>query len=167
MITSLIRTYSPMVAGWLLSLPLAGPIAHALGLSTGQTAAGVAVVLGAAYYAVVRWAESRWPALGVLLGAPTAPLYLRPLLPITDTGQLRTAGPETTPAGQGHVRRVNAAGYGGHPDTGGRAEPTTGPQTPSGASWAEPPSTRTGLQQVVAMPPVVEPGGTPPVDFDG
>ncbi|HEY9473558.1 MAG TPA: hypothetical protein VIS06_06855 [Mycobacteriales bacterium] len=86
---------------------------------------------------------------------------------ITGTGQLRTAGPETTPAGQGHVRRVNAAGYGGHPDTGGRAEPTTGPQTPSGASGANPLSTRTGLQQVVAMPPVVEPGGTPPVDFDG
>jgi hypothetical protein len=30
---------------------------------------------GTVYYAVVRWAEKRWPALGWMLGAPRAPEY--------------------------------------------------------------------------------------------
>lgn len=79
MVTSLIRTCSPMAAGWLIALPIAKPIEDALGVddatARGAVAAAVAAVAGAGYYAGVRWAERRWPALGVLLGRATQPVY--------------------------------------------------------------------------------------------
>ena len=52
--------------------------------------------------------------------------------------------PITAPAGMGHVQVITgtAATTGSkHVDAGDRTEPTTGPQTPSGLSSANPPST--------------------------
>jgi hypothetical protein len=47
---------------------------------------------------------------GVVSGrALVTPALGSALPPITDPGQLRTAGPETTPAGQGNVRVVPPA----------------------------------------------------------
>jgi hypothetical protein len=78
-VTSLIRTWSPMVAGWLIGLPLARPVLALFGIDTPTAqrvgAGAVAVVAGAVYYGVVRWAESRWPAVGRLLGRAAAPAY--------------------------------------------------------------------------------------------
>jgi hypothetical protein len=74
--TSLIRTLAPILAGWLVSIPAAGPLLQLLGVHDGPSAsAAVAGVLGTAYYALVRVLESRWPKLGVLLGVPAPPSY--------------------------------------------------------------------------------------------
>jgi hypothetical protein len=70
-IVSLIRTYVPMavgfVAAWLLTL----------GIEIDSAALELALVsiLSGAYYALIRWAESRWPWFGKLLGKQTAPTY--------------------------------------------------------------------------------------------
>lgn len=75
-VTSLIRTYAPMLAGWLLSLPVARPVLDALGIGdTPAASAAVAALLGAAWYGLVRLAEHFWPKAGVLLGVPAAPAY--------------------------------------------------------------------------------------------
>jgi hypothetical protein len=78
-VTSLVRTLVPFVVGWLLSLPLAGPVLDALDVSgdqaRGKLAAALTVLLGAAWYALARLIEHRWPKAGVLLGVPTSPVY--------------------------------------------------------------------------------------------
>jgi hypothetical protein len=40
-----------------------------------QAVAAFSALLTAAYYLIVRLLESRWPALGWLLGAPKTPTY--------------------------------------------------------------------------------------------
>ena len=68
---SLIRTFVPLVVGslvaWLASR----------GVKVDQSALLPAVdaIVAAAYYGVIRWAETRWPKAGWLLGAPGAPSY--------------------------------------------------------------------------------------------
>ncbi|MEM9521553.1 MAG: hypothetical protein AAGA37_19745 [Actinomycetota bacterium] len=72
-IVSLIRTAVPGFVAWLLSLA-----ADRLGLvgidSTAAAGLAVSVAL-AAYYAVVRAAEARWPRVGWLLGISRTPAY--------------------------------------------------------------------------------------------
>lgn len=75
-VVSLIRTFSPILAGWLLSLPLGPQIVSAFGVTdTKNVAALVAGGLGFGYYAAVRALEQRWPSLGALLGHPAKPTY--------------------------------------------------------------------------------------------
>jgi hypothetical protein len=67
---SLIRTAVPLL------VTLLGPYAARwLGWDAGQLEQFLGVVLGAVYYLAVRLAERRWPAAGVLLGVPRAPVY--------------------------------------------------------------------------------------------
>lgn len=76
LVPSLIRTWAPILAGWLLSLPLARPILDALNLrDTLHVSAAVAAGLGALYYLLVRLVEERFPAASYLLGNPTKPTY--------------------------------------------------------------------------------------------
>ena len=51
--TSIRRTVVPMVMGWVASQPFAALI------DTGEVEAALVVVLGAAYYSVLRWLEDR------------------------------------------------------------------------------------------------------------
>lgn len=78
-VTSLVRTLVPFLVGWLLSLPLAGPVLDTFGVSGDQAAArlsaALTVALGAAWYALARLIEHRWPKAGVLLGVPSSPTY--------------------------------------------------------------------------------------------
>jgi hypothetical protein len=46
--------------------------------SSADLMAGAAYIAGSAYYALVRWAESKWPRLGVLLGWKVQPTYDKP-----------------------------------------------------------------------------------------
>lgn len=77
-IVALIRTYVPVAVGAVLTW-----LAARLGVgideqaSAGLTTALVALV-SAAYYAMARLLEQRWPWLGVLLGAPRQPTYSKP-----------------------------------------------------------------------------------------
>lgn len=71
LLTSIIRTLVPAIVAWLLAA------AARVGLDVpADQLTGVieAVVLGG-YYAVVRAAEQRWPAVGWLLGLPRPPAY--------------------------------------------------------------------------------------------
>lgn len=83
MTTSLVRTLAALVVGWVLSLPLAGPVMDALGVSRDQVTTGVvavvtalAGVLALAYHTVVRWAEQRWPWVSVFLASIRQPVYV-------------------------------------------------------------------------------------------
>lgn len=75
-IVSLIRTYVPVAVGaalaWLLTLGVQVDAEAQAGLVTGLTG-----VLIAAYYAVARALERRWPWVGYLLGVPAEPTYDR------------------------------------------------------------------------------------------
>lgn len=71
---ALIRTYSPYVVSW-----LAGWLAS-LGINLNSTGNIVLVGLigtaaGWAYYALVHWAEKRWPWASHLLGSAKQPSY--------------------------------------------------------------------------------------------
>ena len=72
-IISYIRTAVPLAVG-----ALAVFLAKHLGIYTPDTsgwAATATAIVSAGYYFVVRWAESKWPGLGWLLGSPNAPKY--------------------------------------------------------------------------------------------
>ena len=73
-VTSQIRTYTPIIAGALVSwLATKGMELDA------ETQAGLIVALTgtaqAAYYFIVRLLERRWPKVGVLLGSAKKPEY--------------------------------------------------------------------------------------------
>ena len=74
LVASLIRTWVPYGVGavlaWLASLGLNFGAEAEVGLIALLTA-----LLGAAYYAIVRPLEARWPVFGWLLGLPTQPAY--------------------------------------------------------------------------------------------
>lgn len=78
-LTSLIRTGTGYAVAWLLSLKFAGPALSLFGVSSAtgreRLTAGLVLVLGTVYYALVRYLERRWPQLGVLLGIPSKPTY--------------------------------------------------------------------------------------------
>lgn len=77
-LVSLVRTWVPTVVGavisWLATLGLELGAEAEVGLVTFLTALCIAV-----YYALVRALETRWPALGRLLGAKRAPVYEAPV----------------------------------------------------------------------------------------
>ena len=71
---SLIRTVVPVAVG-----TFAAWLAAKTGIVLGET--DIALVTGLAisgYYTLVRWAESKWPALGWLLGVAKTPEYPKP-----------------------------------------------------------------------------------------
>lgn len=74
---SLVRTWAPIVAGWLIGLPVAPALLGVLGVDTATArdvaATAVSSALAAGYYLAVRLLERRWPALGVLLGHAAQP----------------------------------------------------------------------------------------------
>jgi len=66
-----IRTIVPMIVGWL------GALLTDWGWDwTNQAVTQfVVVIIGAAYYIIVRLLESKWPAAGKLLGVARTPVY--------------------------------------------------------------------------------------------
>jgi len=76
-VVSLIRTYVPLAVGVAVTY-LAQTFGVVLDEDTSAMASSAAVaIVTAVYYAAARALESRWPALGVLLGANRAPTYPR------------------------------------------------------------------------------------------
>nr|PZN23927.1 MAG: hypothetical protein DIU75_04190 [Mycolicibacterium hassiacum] len=74
-VVSLIRTYVPLAVGVAVTY-LARKLGVVLDEDTSAMASSAAVaVVTAVYYAAARALESRWPTLGVLLGAARAPSY--------------------------------------------------------------------------------------------
>jgi hypothetical protein len=78
---SLIRTWVPYIVGgvlgWLATRGLGVSPADAIGVTSGLT-----VAIGGVYYSAIRLLETRFPALGIFLGKPSAPTY-RPTPPDT------------------------------------------------------------------------------------
>lgn len=72
-LTGFIRTYVPIVVGYLLTqfIELTGLV----DIDTEQVALTVTGIVIAVYYATVRWAETRWPNAGWLLGKASPPVY--------------------------------------------------------------------------------------------
>ena len=66
-----VRTVVPAVVGWLVGTPVAGALRLDEAGLTPVVAAGVMLL----WYLGVRWLESHWPGLGILLGSPGAPAY--------------------------------------------------------------------------------------------
>lgn len=75
-VASIVRTIVPTFVGaviaWLISLGIALP-ASAKDLLT----SGLGFVAAVLYYLAIRWLESKWPKLGVLLGVPKQPTYTK------------------------------------------------------------------------------------------
>lgn len=103
-ITSLIRTWVPVVVGsfvaWLVTLGVTLDPSAQTGLTVGLTG-----LLIAAYYTVIRLLERKWPFLGVLLGSASAPSY-GDTVPAADVvasvnpdGHLITGAASTLPTG--------------------------------------------------------------------
>lgn len=82
-ITSIIRTAVPGIVAFLVSLPVATPIEHMLGV---DTLAATRVVTGVItfglfflYYVAARWLETQfpqYPLISLLLGSPAKPVYV-------------------------------------------------------------------------------------------
>ena len=82
---SIIRTLAPIIAGYLLSIPLLAALATVLGIDldhlTTLVAVGLATgipVVQAIGYVILRRAERRWPVVGEILakfGWPAEPTY--------------------------------------------------------------------------------------------
>lgn len=76
-ITSLIRTWTPIIVGsivaWLTARGIDVSAQDALGLT-----AFLSAVFSGAYYLVVRLAERKFPQVGLLLGSTKKPEYTAP-----------------------------------------------------------------------------------------
>lgn len=72
---SLIRTWTPILVGMAITW-----ISQSLGVDIDSTEAAVAVtgLVVAVYYGVVRWLETRYPSVGILLGSRQTPAYTEP-----------------------------------------------------------------------------------------
>lgn len=68
---SVVRTLTPFLVGLILGV-FGTEIA---GLDQASLTPVVSGIVGAAYYALVRALEKKWPKIGVLLGWPTSPTY--------------------------------------------------------------------------------------------
>lgn len=80
---AIIRTITPYLVAWIISLPLTGPILDIVGITDADAVSAltkaIPVVLGAGLYAVVHWLETRVnPRFGVLLGSTRQPTYTPP-----------------------------------------------------------------------------------------
>ena len=71
LVISVVRTFIPMLAGFLLTLALRAGIeldsAYAFGLAD--------LIITSLYYIIFRSLETKWPAFGVLLGWKVPPVY--------------------------------------------------------------------------------------------
>ena len=74
MVKGVIRTYVPLLvtvlAGWLATLGV-----KVDGAQSAMLVTVIGAVAGAAWYALARVLERRWPRAGALLGVPHAPVY--------------------------------------------------------------------------------------------
>lgn len=68
---SVIRSVVPVVVAAIVSFALR----YGVHLDEGALADVLGALVGSAYYALVRWAEEKFPDLGWLLGKPGAPSY--------------------------------------------------------------------------------------------
>lgn len=76
-VPSLIRTWVPLAVAWAVGwLATLGVTVDAGAQSA--LASGIGAVVAAAYYAVVRLAEKRWPWVGKFLGSAKQPTYTEP-----------------------------------------------------------------------------------------
>lgn len=77
-ITSLIRTYTPILIGSLLSF-LAVKYGFVVDEAIqAQLVAGLTGTIIAAYYLIARLLERKFPQFGVLLGSTQKPVYVEP-----------------------------------------------------------------------------------------
>lgn len=74
-LASLLRTFVPIIVGYLLGLP----VARVLGVSSDDATGLVTAILTAVYYAAVRALEQYVPAAGWLLGYASTPAYAPPV----------------------------------------------------------------------------------------
>lgn len=74
LIPALIRTYVPILVAMLVTWLASLGVIVSDDIST-MLASAIGGIAGAIYYAVVRWAESRWPSVGVMLGSKKTPTY--------------------------------------------------------------------------------------------
>ena len=81
---SLVRTYTPIAVGFLVSL-----LAH-FGIKNPATVSAIGAVAASVYFTLIRLAEKKYPAIGKLLGAAGAPTYPRKLLVPTVAGDTTT-----------------------------------------------------------------------------
>lgn len=91
LVPSLIRTYVPLfvawLAGWLVSLGI--PVDDSTQLAL---ASGIGAIVAGIYYALARWLETKFPAVGILLGYIRQPVYVNPLeTPAQQKVELSTA----------------------------------------------------------------------------
>ena len=80
LIISRIRTYVPLVIGWLLAqaagaLGLLEKIGIHVEIDQGKAAAVAVVGASFVWYEVARRLEKRWPRFGWMLGLPKQPTY--------------------------------------------------------------------------------------------
>lgn len=73
-VPSLIRTWTPIGVGAVISWAATQGLSVSDSTKSGLVALLTAVISGA-YYALVRVAEQKWPQLGWLLGSPSQPSY--------------------------------------------------------------------------------------------
>lgn len=71
LLPSIVRTVVPWVVGWVI----AQAARYGFDLDASQVGLLFDAVIMGGYYTAVRWAEERWPWVGVLLGWPVAPRY--------------------------------------------------------------------------------------------
>lgn len=74
-VVSFIRTYVPVLVGAVLTW--LGSVLDIVVPEDGSTSliAGITAVVIAAYYAVIRLLERKWPWFGILLGKSVTPTY--------------------------------------------------------------------------------------------
>jgi hypothetical protein len=71
---SYVRTLVPVAVGFVVSWAALVGVNVDPGTQTALISLLTSVITGL-YYVVVRWAESRWPKVGWLLGSPKTPTY--------------------------------------------------------------------------------------------
>lgn len=78
-LTSLIRTVTPLIVGWLISLPVVPWLLSAMDIDTQRAtevvSALLTIVLSAVYYAAVRFLETHKAQFGWLLGKAAQVVY--------------------------------------------------------------------------------------------
>lgn len=76
-VVSVIRTWVPIIIGWLISQLLVLGVVVDSDNSTALTTSVTSIVIGL-YYALVRWVETKFPQVGLLLGYIKQPVYVDP-----------------------------------------------------------------------------------------
>ena len=79
-LASLIRTYVPIGVGFVLALLARKYDVILDDASSAALTSGVAALVSAVFYGVVRVLETRWKAVGWLLGLAASPQYSEPVV---------------------------------------------------------------------------------------